>query len=666
MCATAALGALWAGGCVAPPLRMTPAERLRAAYRSVVRDVDDVADFESADQVGRFRVESDAGPVTPPSRSGAQFRAETGAHSLVARLSSTDRLVFDMERPAAPARGAWRDRTVLILSVHAPSNGVVLALRVTQAPMPVTIPLDAAASQPATTQAASGEAASQAADAVPRPESSAHAPVPSTAPVGSGAAPPWTPESAPQSQALPAATSSAAGDARPGGPESWTGRFVLRAGWNLLRVDLDEVREVIALERLGSVALSVPDAMEPVELYLDDVLLGDDTREIVAAPDGEGVEVSARGRRLRIGGLGAELPRGTTDAAGAHEPSARERVSARRRFELTFADGVVVSFCGESQLNLCAATGLGPWPLALGDAWWECEPPPAYDDPHMFEAWGAAVGASQTLVEATPFRAVVQGRWRYRQDAGGEADDAQPGHTWEYTIYPDGRVYVRVVSRAPPSGWPAALSACAVALNGRRSFATPGAALGWDYSLLARGALGEADLLWAPHDPRWHSPQRALASADDARLVVVGGSAPGAAEIESAHMLRVWPRDLDEPGRAAWVVRDYREPALLRLSTGDGVVGVPGDADGDGFNESQGCYELRPSRGVVRFAFEPGGLLRYRPVFRIHDTTGKRVAAYLNGRVLASVGRDAEGRALVLAPVITDRAFAMEVVLREP
>lgn len=628
--ATGAIALL--SGCLAPPREIESSrERARRVYDREARQLDVLADFETAGQLAWLRVESDSPAAPQPVLSTAVARQETGSRSAACRLGAGDRLVLDVSR-ATPPRGDWQNRTLLMLSVHAPPEGAVIALRITEpASAPAARPPDgefATATQPASA-------------ATSRPDD------PGTAPATAAA-------TGPEAQSgEPAAAS----------PRAWERRFALQPGWNVLRVDLDELRDTVALERVGLLELWPPDATAPIDLYLDDVLLIDDSREIVPVTDGECLQISARGRRLRIVALGATLP----VERGPGEPgSPPPRLDPRRRFELTFADGVIVAAGGESELSLCPPTGLGPWPLALPEAWWEAEPPPAYDSAHMFEAWGGSASASQALIEATPFRAVVRGRWRFHDQPGIAPGDERPGHAWQYTVYPDGRVYLSVTSNAGDRGWPAPLAAYAIALAGGRGFKTAAGPDDAPFILFSRAGPAETDVLWAPYDARWMRPQRVLASADDSRLAVIAGAGPAAPVLASAHMLRVWPRDLDDAGQAERLVRDYREPAAVSVSPGEVVCDAAGDLDRDGFNESEGCYEVRPARGMVRCTLRHGARLRYRPLFRVHESSGKRAAAYLNGRVLRSIGRDAEGNALVLAPVVTDRPFALEVVLREP
>ncbi len=61
---------------------------------------------------------------------------------------------------------------------------------------------------------------------------------------------------------------------------------------------------------------------------------------------------------------------------------------------------------------------------------------------------------------------------------------------------------------------------------------------------------------------------------------------------------------------------DYREPARVRVPGGEAVKGEAGDLDGDGFNESEGCYVVSGSRTVILIA---GERERIQPVIKFRQ-----------------------------------------------
>ena len=96
-----------------------------------------------------------------------------------------------------------------------------------------------------------------------------------------------------------------------------------------------------------------------------------------------------------------------------------------------------------------------------------------------------------------------------------------------------------------------------------------------------------------------------------------GGPAPPA--LVAFHR-RLHPRPEPEEEVSVFV-RDYLDPARVRVRQGGIVRGDAGDLDGDGFNESEGCYVVRGARRVI---VEAGERERVQPVikFRRPPVTG--------------------------------------------
>jgi hypothetical protein len=94
------------------------------------------------------------------------------------------------------------------------------------------------------------------------------------------------------------------------------------------------------------------------------------------------------------------------------------------------------------------------------------------------------------------------------------------------------------------------------------------------------------------------------------------------------------------------------------------VKDAPGDLDCDGYNESEGCYELMPDSGVLRFQFLPGSLLRHHLVFRIRATAGKTCWVYADGRIIDRQGRDQHGNLLFALSRAASTPVAIEVNTR--
>jgi hypothetical protein len=411
-------------------------------------------------------------------------------------------------------------------------------------------------------------------------------------------------------------------------PVRWSRSLLAPAGWSVQRIDLATVGETIGLGDVRAVSLRAPQSTAPLEVYFDDFILADNTEVVLGAPDREAeLYVLTRGRRIIVGAGG--------------------------RFELAFHDGVLAAWQAPNSDNLVAVGGLGPWPLPLTVDWAERpEQPVAYDDPALFAAWGAAAAATQEIIEATPFRAVIGGQWRFAHAEATATAPSSVGHRWKYTIYPNGALYVQAESTAPPAGWSAPLVGYAVALQGRRGFEplTPGNSGGAEdlaLVLAARPAPAQADLLWTwPAATRMRA-QRAYATVDGSRLALVVGGLPANPTLTVAHHFRVWPADIDGAPEAVGLARDYREPARVRLLAGRRITDAPGDIDQDGFNESAGCYEFALDGGVLRFELDPGALLRFGTVLRVRETAGRQCWVYARGRLVTDVGRDAADELLV-------------------
>jgi hypothetical protein len=430
-------------------------------------------------------------------------------------------------------------------------------------------------------------------------------------------------------------------------PLRWNRTLNLSPGWNLLRFDLAEIGDEIDLSDVRRLAWRAPRAAGPLELSLDDLILADNTQTLLERDDSRPQLYAFRqGRRIHVGAAG--------------------------RFELAFSDGVITSWQAGEGLNLTVRSGLGPWPIPLPPGWDSSGHPVVYDDPRLFSSWGEVVGASQQVLEKSPGRIVIEGRWVFLEGGSppGTAPAARPSHSWRYVIYPDGSVYVRTVSDGRGAGWPAALAGYALALDGRRGFArlaSPPLAAprdGTGYVLMARAEPGRADLLWCPHDRGLATSQIELVSNDARRVAVVAGQGEAAPVIQAAHLLRFWPTDLDGLPEAESHAGDYQQPARLHFSRGRAVLDAQGDLNGDGFNESEGCYELATEEGVARFVFDPVGRLRHRPLFRVQGTTGLRCWVYVDGRVVTVEERDALGEVLFAIPGPLGMSVGVEVHAR--
>lgn len=423
----------------------------------------------------------------------------------------------------------------------------------------------------------------------------------------------------------------------------WERTLPVQPGWNLYRFDLATVGESIDLGDVRSLRWTAAEWSEPLDLYFDDLIVADNTKHVLGktAQAGE-LYVFSRGRRVHVG--------------------------ARERFELEFLDGLITGWRDDSGQNLVDAGGLGPWPIPLSATWAdEGQSAIVYDDPALFEAWGASVIATQGIAEVGPFRVVLVGRWRFLGEGVTSAPDQAAGHTWRYTIYPSGAVYTRITSVAPATGWGVPRVGYALGLSGRHGFrrvAERPIAAGEEptrFVLFSRVGEGEADLLWTWTAAVALEQVQTLGSVDEARLAAIVGDLPAEASVETAHMLRFWPTDLNGAPEAHSLAADYRRPAIVVASTGRPRTDAAGDLDGNGYNESAGCYELETEDDVLRFTLAPGRLPRFDTVFRVCGTAGKDAWVYARGRLIQTVGRDADDNLLFRTDHAITTPLAVEV-----
>lgn len=430
-------------------------------------------------------------------------------------------------------------------------------------------------------------------------------------------------------------------------PLTWTRTLPVRPGWNLFRLDVATIGDWIDLRDVRRLTWSAPHAEQPVSFYLDDLILTDNTEHVLGenAAAGE-LFVSTRGRRMHVG--------------------------VRGQFELAFADGQIVAWRAGSNENLADIGGLGPWPVPLPADWATMrETPVIYDDPVHFAHWGSLATTNQQIEEATPFRVVISGQWRlgrFRSEPSGGARPASDiGHNWQYVLDSKGVLRVRTRTDAPVGGWSEPFVGYALGLSGRVSFrfiapppADPLRPL-QPYIHLARAGRTRADLVWTWPAENSLPRNRLLESVNQRRLAALAGELSAQQHLESVHLLRIWPPDLDQAPEAASVAADLQRPGVCHPSAGRVLHDVAGDLDQDGFNETQGVHELALAGGVLRVNYDPGQTLRFYPAFRVHETRGRRCWVYARGRPVTTTGRDADGNLLFRLGLVSGDPVRIEV-----
>ena len=427
-------------------------------------------------------------------------------------------------------------------------------------------------------------------------------------------------------------------------PLKTTRKLFAKPGWHLYRFDIADLGEEIDIMDIRALSWRAPELAQPADLFFDDFLLTDNTHTLLGADASDGeLYISSSGRRIMIG--------------------------ARGRFELAFADGMIVEWQAGVRHNLTVRSGLGPWPVPLPEGWDQRRDNPIiYDDPSLFATWGEQVATKQRIVEQSCYRVVLEGIWRFETAADQAPNlDGQPEHRWRWTIYPSGQVYLSVRSSPGNRAWPESQLGYVVAIDGRSGFqrvvSNSGAGTDEDvnFVLMSQPGRDKPDLLWCGHAPATIRRQLELISEDGRRLAVTAGDIPVAGVMETAHLLRFWPWDLDSAVEAESIAGDYQHPARLDVARGQVVRDAPGDLNSDGFNESQGCYELALDEGLLRLVFQPETKLRYGPMFRIRGTVGKTCWVYAEGRIINADERDREGNLMFGLPGVFSRPLKIEV-----
>ncbi len=437
--------------------------------------------------------------------------------------------------------------------------------------------------------------------------------------------------------------------------------ITLRQGWNLLRLDLGEVGDQVDLRNVRQLRWRCPQLAQPVDLYFDDLILVDNRRDLLASPKGPPGSLYAQsvGRRLRVGAAG--------------------------RFELVFARGQIIKWFGlqadpHKLFDLVGPEMLGPFPVVLPNVagesitlhWTQWSP------------LGRHVTMRQAVKEANPLRVIVVGEWKFADAAAAgvresaRRDDALTGGPpvptvrWAYTVYADGRVFVRLDCPTQHGQWQAPEVGFAVCCDGRAGFdrlCRPGMATqptrscpDAAYVLYCRRRAHQADALFVPHQ-RVQAPNvESLLAQDNPSLCSLFRGGPTDRAIQRwAMMITVWPPDLDSAETAKLLAMDYCNPAEVRVAVGKLVRTDDGDLNNDGFNESEGCYVLSPDGDRLRATFGPGNLLRFSPVFKVLGTAEKQAWIYSDGRIVAPAWRDADGQLTFRLRGIIDGQRLIEV-----
>jgi len=425
--------------------------------------------------------------------------------------------------------------------------------------------------------------------------------------------------------------------------------FSLSKGWNVLRVDLMEVGERIALDDVREVRISLAGASKAARIQLDDVILAGHRVDLLGNsknPTG-GLYVQQAGRRWNIGAGGA--------------------------FELTFSNGQIVRWFNlrndpNRLFNLVQGTALGPTPVIFD------ETGTGLSD---FAPLGSSVAAQQRIVEVNAVRVVIESEWRFLIRADGPATN-RPFQRWRYTIYATGQVFVRVEATSRTPTWVPSRIGLAVSVASRgNAKAVPIPA--WSSPTTSTDNQAEA-LQVAAEGFR-------LESSDGFLLFAVrtsgGTSAENMTVVRSSEKteslvapVEVGNRDVigwsahlflgSELERAASEivgrVREFGDaPATIRTE-----VGAPAARPGlraDGFDPDQGCFHLEPSGGRLRFVLEGGKRPIHSPVFQVTASGYPSAWVYVNHRVFEPIARLGGGDLVFQLPGEIRDFTSVEVIL---
>ena len=232
------------------------------------------------------------------------------------------------------------------------------------------------------------------------------------------------------------------------------------------------------------------------------------------------------------------------------------------------------------------------------------------------------VGAVEIL-ENNPLRLRIANTWYFPSRAGEWASLAVRRIRWEYTFYSDKRFVTHL-----------------------------------EFDNAGSSPLGALRIRWpqlvalAGESPRGTTSPVAPAGTSLTQEIEL----PNPPEVKRWDYLTVAP----DPQRER-MQRNFLRPGKLICTLGGQGTFASGDADRDGFDESQGCYFLTASQGHCRFTIVPpdGGLLD--PVFRVAGEWRQMPTVSCEGLAIRDAVRLADGSVLLVLRGLIARPTAVEV-----
>lgn len=125
--------------------------------------------------------------------------------------------------------------------------------------------------------------------------------------------------------------------------------------------------------------------------------------------------------------------------------------------------------------------------------------------------------------------------------------------------------------------------------------------------------------------------------------------------------------DVDGYEAAKPYAEDYRSPDQLEVTKGKLEKSDKGDLDGDGFNESEGCYVLKSGAGGVAFRLQGKATPRMSPVFKVKDWQGDTPKAITLGGKPLVAGKDFNASVkdgVLLLQLLEDIKEDVEIVIK--
>jgi hypothetical protein len=401
--------------------------------------------------------------------------------------------------------------------------------------------------------------------------------------------------------------------------------ITLDKGWNVLRLDLAELGELVSLDDVQEVRWAFSGIDRPTRVTFDDIVLTSNREDVFGDS------------RNAVGGLYAQR-------AGR-----RWDVGAGGKFELTFAHGQITAWYNLAAdpnrvRNLVQGTSLGPAPVVI-----------SADGSEMgdFTGLGETVAATQRLIEASRVRVVVTSEWRF-VDALDRSADGRPFQRWTYTIYPTGQVFVAVEATARTETWVPPGLGLAVSVA---------SATGQDWSIaaeegvMARNAAADASLIFAVAGAT--TPIVAHPDPKAKRVSLIARTGIDAAVTSWNAMIGVG--SAAEPSSAA-KISSYLAPERIRLEQGRPVNAKSGGGRDVTPVRAGGCYEIEAEQGRVRFTLEGKRRPLIAPCFEVSQAGDGTCWVYVDHLIHEATARSHEGDLIFQVPGTVDRRVVVEVL----